>query len=121
MTAAANARQSALLRLRGLPEVFDLRDVQRLLGRESATARVYCARWKRAGMVSALGPRNVGVFFNLITDPKGPLSRRAQAIEKLLRRPAVVVGLTALHAHGWTSQRPSAARPDTYLFLSYEA
>lgn len=106
MNGEPRVRTSSLLRLRDLPPVFDLREVERAMGCSRNAAKVTCSRWKRAGLVSALGPRNVGVFFNLIADPNGLLTRRAEALQRLLRRPAVLVGPMALHAHGWTTQRP---------------
>lgn len=96
-------RLSSFERLRALPPVFDTRDVIRLLG--EGKSAIYCSRWKKAGLVSPLGQKTVGVFFNLIADPNGPVTRRAEAVAKLLRRPFLVVGPAALHAHGWTTQR----------------
>lgn len=65
----------------------------------------HCHRWRQAGLITALGPRNVGVYFNLVAERQGPQTQRAEAVGKLLRRPVLVVGGTALHAHGWTTQQ----------------
>lgn len=97
---------SALNRLRGLPEVFDLRDMQVQFGMTAETAAHYCWRWRQNGLVKALGPRQVGVYYNLLRDPGAADNRQAEAVEKFLRVPVVVTGASALHWHGWTTQRP---------------
>lgn len=105
-------RVSAFGRLKALPEVFDLRDLEiALADLEPEKAKIrglavnYAWRWKRAGFVEPAGPK-VGVFFNLVRDPEGPSGRLAEAVEKAFGVKGVVVGAGALHWAGWTTQRP---------------
>ena len=100
-----NPRIAGYQRLRDLPAVFKLDDVERVTGLDRPTSKVACLRWKAAEMVSPLAARGVGVYFNLVVDPSGPTTRRQDAVDKALRRPAIVVGGKALHAHGWTTQQ----------------
>jgi hypothetical protein len=96
---------SALDRLRALPEVFDLRDIEVMTGWSQKAAIVSASRWRDSGLAASLGPR-AGVYFNLVKEPDGPRNRLAEAVYKALRAPVVAIGATALHFHGWTTQRP---------------
>lgn len=98
-------RQDAFSTLKALPAVFDLRDMEVLLGVRRDYARLAVHRWAERGMVAHLGPR-AAVYFNLVVDPDGKSSRIKEAVDKLLSRPVVAVGAAALHYHGWTTQRP---------------
>lgn len=105
-------RVSPMRRLKALPEVFDLRDLELALADlepEKAEIRRlaanYAWRWKQAGLVEAAGPK-LGLFFNLVRDPSGPTARLAEAVAKALGVAGVVVGAGALHWAGWTTQRP---------------
>lgn len=100
-------RRSAFERLSALPAVFDVREAERILGIPRDRLPVYAHRWKASGLVSPLGERNVGVWFNLVADREGPVTRRREAVDKALNRPSVAVGGAALHAAGWTTQRHS--------------
>jgi hypothetical protein len=95
---------SAFCRLRSLPPLFDLDELERTLGMTRKSAAYYAYRWKTAGLVSPLGP-SASLWFNLVVDPNGPQARRGEAVVRLLGRPAVVVGGAALHQGGWTTQR----------------
>lgn len=99
------SRTSSINHLRALPPVFDLRDVEVICGVNRRAASQYCWRWRERGLIKPLGPR-VGVHFNLIVDPDASATRLKEAIWKLLRRPCVVIGASALHFQGWTTQRP---------------
>ncbi|SOC27400.1 hypothetical protein [Thalassospira xiamenensis] len=101
-----NQYKSAVDRLRSLPDVFDVRDVECLLNVTTKDANQYCWRWRNAGLIEGLGERKVGVHFNLVTNPQGPLLLRKEAIHKYFRLPGLVIGGSALHHHGWTTQRP---------------
>ena len=94
-------RISALQRLRSLAPVFSLADLEVLFDFEPVVARVTAGRWCKARLAERLGG---GVYFNLIADPDGPRSRMGEALDKLLRRPVVLVGGAVLHRAGWTTQ-----------------
>lgn len=94
-------RQSSFDRLRDLEAVFSLADLQTLYGLDDRTARVYVARWAKKGLVRRFGG---GVYFNLVKDENGPSTRLAEALDKLLRVPVVIVGGAAITAGGWTTQ-----------------
>jgi hypothetical protein len=102
----APQRQTAVQRLRRLPDVFDIRDVELATGWDRKTAANYCWRWKGDGLIQAAGPQ-VGVYYNLIVDTDSPTTRRQAAVEKALHSSLmVVVGAAALNAHEFTSQQP---------------
>jgi hypothetical protein len=101
---SGQGRKKATDRLRDLPEVFDLRDVEVELGADRARARQYCWRWVEAGLVRAAGPK-AGVYYNLVRDAKGPANRVYEAATKLLRLPLIQVGGTSLYRNNWTTQR----------------
>jgi hypothetical protein len=102
----ATTRIQAIERLRTLPEVFSLRDLELLMDINRKTAHQLCWRWKKAKFVQGLGPRS-GVYYNIFKDPMGPNRRRGEALQKLLGHSPIVVGATALHLAGWTTQRPN--------------
>jgi len=90
-----------------LPDVFDLRDVAIALKTERKLAKIYCSRWVTRKMAAPLGPR-AGVFFNLVRDPSADKTKLKDGVDKLIRHRVVVIGATALHQHGWTTQRPQS-------------
>lgn len=109
---------SAFERLRLLDPVFSIADSQIVLGLDNRMAKLYAKRWADGGMTQRFGG---GVYFNLVRDPEGPSRRLAEAVDKLVRVPAVIVGGAALHAGGWTSQvhrRTEIAVPVTRGSLS---
>lgn len=96
------ARRSAFSVLRALPPVFELHDVEIALDTAREYASQYCARWKKEGMIGAFAN---GVYFNLVVDPDAKETRIKEAVDRVVRRPVVLIGASALHAHGWTTQR----------------
>ncbi|MCW3784299.1 hypothetical protein [Defluviimonas salinarum] len=99
-----NTRIRAFDRLRELPEVFTLNTAAAMLGGDTNLASTYIARWKEMGFVSSLGPRT-GVHFNLLRNPEAASERRMEAIAYLFPG-AVLGGVSAVHAAGWTTQIP---------------
>jgi hypothetical protein len=97
-------RTRSLDRLRELPEVFSLGMACTLFGMTRGMASTYIARWKEAGLVASLGEKT-GMHFNLLRDPDGPQTRRLDAIAYLLPG-SRIIGASALHAAGWTTQIP---------------
>jgi hypothetical protein len=97
-------RTRSLDRLRELPEVFSLGMVCTLFEMTRGMASTYISRWKDVGLVSSLGEKT-GVHFNLLRDPDGPQSRRLDALAYLLPG-SRIIGASALHAAGWTTQFP---------------
>jgi len=98
-------RIGAVERLRELPEVFDLRDVEIVCGVNREAAHIYCHRWASRKLVKPLGPR-VGVYFNLIRDTNAVQKRLKEALDKAFRIPMIAIGASSLFQHGWTSQHP---------------
>lgn len=100
----SRSRISAFERLKDLPEVFTLKTAADALGCTPRMASTYIARWKEAGMAASLGPR-AGVHFNLVRNPDAASEHRMAAVA-LLFPGAVIGGVSAVHAAGWTTQFP---------------
>jgi len=98
------SRKSAFDRLQELPEVFTLNTTAALLSCETGNASTYIARWKESGLVTSLGPRT-GIHFNLLKNPSADKEYRMKAIAMLFPG-AVIGGVSAVHAAGWTTQFP---------------
>lgn len=99
-------RRSAFEILSDLPPVVDLRDI-RIGGdttHELAIAAAY--RWKKAGYLASFAEE---VFFNVLGHRAGPAEYLLEAVEKAQHMPFLMIGLSALHEAGWTTQRPSKA------------
>lgn len=94
-------RRSALSRLLNMPPIIDIDGLARG-GIERGTARVLLSNWTKKGLVEPVGERN-GAYYNLVVDPEGRKTRLGQAVLREFSVP-VVIGATALHAHGWTTQ-----------------
>lgn len=90
-----------------LPPVFDIRDAHVALKTTRTFARTYCSRWASRGLVKPFGDR-AGVYFNLVRDPSAETTRIKEAVDKLLDTGLhpIAIGASALHQHGWTTQRP---------------
>ena len=105
MSAAPTTRSthyiSAINRLRALPPVLGIAEIQLLCDRSTHAAHLTAIRWRERGLLVPFGR---GVYFNLIADPTGPATRVAEAFRRLFRRPAVIIGGTALQSGGWTTQ-----------------
>ncbi len=98
------SNQSAIARLRQLPYVFDLRDLRTTFELGKGIDRVLVSRWRDASLIEPVGP-NAGLYYNLVRDPDGAKQRIGEAIRR--RFPAaVVIGSSAIHAGGWTTQIP---------------
>lgn len=95
---------SSLDRLRQLPEVFTLKTAASMFSWDEKMASRYITRWKRSGFVSSLGERT-GVHFNLLKNPDAPRDLFLHAVGHVFPG-AVLVGATALHASGATTQIP---------------
>lgn len=93
-------------RLRSLPEVFTTRTLAAVLNVEMKAASVYVNRWRKEEFISSLGPR-VGVHFNILKNPDAEDDLRLDAISMVFPG-AVIAGVSAVHAAGWTTQIPSA-------------
>lgn len=93
-------RVDSFARLRGLPPILSIADLQIEGGIDERSVVVYLNRWRSKGMVQRFGD---GIYFNLVADPESP-KRIAEAFDKMLRRPVLRVGPGVLHAAGWTSQ-----------------
>lgn len=102
---------SSLERLRRLPEVFTHLTVAAMFGWETDTASQYIRRWKQSGFVSSLGERT-GVHFNLLRNPDAGSEHLLPAV-RMLFPGAVLVGASAIHMAGATTQIP--ARPQVAI------
>jgi len=97
-------RISALERLRKLPEVFTLNTAASHLECSKQMASTYIGRWHDSGLVASLGPRT-GMHFNLLRNPNAASDLRMDAIAYLFPG-AMIGGVSAVHAAGWTTQFP---------------
>jgi hypothetical protein len=100
----SKTRVSALDRLKELPEVFTLNTVASVLECTTGMASTYIGRWREQGLTQSLGPR-AGVHFNLLRNPSAADDMKMEAIG-LLFPGALVGGVSAIHAAGWTTQFP---------------
>jgi len=100
----SKTRISAFDRLKELPEVFTVNTTVSTLDCTRGMASTYIARWRENGFISSLGPR-AGVHFNLLKNPRAAEELRMEAIGYLFPG-AVVAGVSAVHAAGWTTQFP---------------
>lgn len=106
MTAVATAEkyQDVRSRLRALEPIgpiFRGLDVEREFNWKPEHARTYLARWKRQGLVHALGGRS-DVYFNLVADPNWH-SHLAMAVAIAMPF-AMETGVALLSAAGVTTQ-----------------
>ena len=91
-------------RLRDLPEAFTTKTLAAHLGGDEKLASVYLFRWRKEGLISSIGPR-AGLHFNLIRNPNAAEDLRMEAIAYLFPG-AMIAGVSAVHAFGWTTQIP---------------
>lgn len=90
--------------LADLPEVIETRDVRVMAGWERKAAIEAMSRWADAGYIRQFA---YGTYFNLIKSPQGPQTHVFEAAQRVVRRPMVLVGASALRDGGWTTQMPS--------------
>jgi len=103
---SSSSAASAFDRLRALPVMFTLNAFVRLTGLTRASARVTLSRWNARGLVACAGQRSA-VYFNRVRDQHGQQATIVNAL--MLKYPsATLCGASVLHAHGWTTQIPSA-------------
>ena len=98
-------RISAYKRLQDLPEVFTTKALASRLGGDMRLTSVYIHRWRTEGLISSMGPR-AGLHFNLARNPKAEEELRMEALAYLFPG-AMIAGVSAVHAAGWTTQIPS--------------
>ena len=91
-------------RLLELPEVFTTNTLAATIGGDMKSASVYLNRWRSEGLISSLGPR-VGVHFNLLRNPDAEKDLWIEAVHHVFPG-AVIAGVSAVHAAGWTTQIP---------------
>lgn len=94
-------RVSAVERLQALPPVFRGADLTVRFRWTSKTASQYVYLWKRRGLIEALGGKS-DVFANLLKPDRVDWH---QAVRMAIPS-AVIVGVEALRAAGWTTQVP---------------
>lgn len=97
-------RISAYKRLMDLPEAFTTKTLAANLGGDTKLASVYLFRWRKEGLISSIGPR-AGLHFNLVRNPNAAQDLRMEAIAFLFPG-AMISGVSAVHAAGWTTQIP---------------
>ena len=94
---------STINRLLSMPAIIDINMLMRE-GMSRETAKNWAQRAADRQMIDPAGPR-LGVYYNLIKDRAG---RKKYLGELLIREfsTPVVIGATAINAHGWTTQMP---------------
>ena len=103
----SGTRRSAVERLRDLPEVFDLAQVESTFACSRSHAGYFCSVWKQQGLIEPLAVHRGGIFFNLIRDTASPETHLNAALCRLVGGPVILLGATALNAAGWTTQIPA--------------
>lgn len=98
-------RIQARTRLREIPDVFTTNTLAAMLGGDAKAASAYLTRWRKAGLISSLGPR-AGVHFNLMQNPAARSELWLDAVAYVFPG-AVIAGVSAVHAAGWTTQIPA--------------
>lgn len=86
-----------------MPEIIDLKMLERQ-GLSRGTARLQASLWARAGMLKPAGPRT-GIYYNLVRDNRGAEAHLGALLVRQYATP-VIIGASALHHHGWTTQMP---------------
>lgn len=99
------SRVPAHKRLQEIPDVFTTNTLTAMLGGDGKAASVYINRWRKEGLISSLGPR-AGVHFNLVRNPSAQEDMWLDAVHHILPG-AVIAGVSAVHAAGWTTQIPA--------------
>jgi len=106
-------------RLRALPEVFTRNDMAAIhFDGDKNKASVYLSRWKKMGLVTSFG--SSGVYFNLLRNPDAARDGSLTALG-LLFPEAVIIGASALHDVGWTTQIPMTTDVAVKRRASYPA
>lgn len=95
---------SAHKRLHALPDVFTTKTLAAHLGGDERMASVYLYRWRKEGFIKTIGLR-AGLHFNLVKNPFSERDMKMDAIAFLFPG-AVIGGVSAVHAAGWTTQIP---------------
>ena len=92
---------SSIERLRSLPELFRGADLTVRFHWSSKTASQYLYRWKRRGLVDALGGHS-DLYANLLVSRHPNWERALVAAMPS----ALVIGIEAIRLAGWTTQIP---------------
>lgn len=88
--------------LLALPSVFDLKDMESILGMSRKDAKQACWRWKTSNFITAAGPQ-AGIYFNE-AKPMPRSERMVYAMDKAIRMPYLAIGGSAINQGGWTTQ-----------------
>lgn len=103
---APERRESAIARLRALPQTFSIEQLCLLSRLTPELARKYASRWSQAGLIRPAGPR-AGYYANLVAAPQLARENGWLAAALLHTYPsATIVGASVLDPAGWVTQRP---------------
>lgn len=94
-------RRSARNRLAAFGPVVTLGELSLAMDIPRAQASTNLARWRAAGHLERLSS---GVYFNVAHHPEAPRTHLGLGLDRLLSRPHVIVGGSALYHGGWTTQ-----------------
>jgi hypothetical protein len=101
MSTQVKKSTSVVDRLRVLGPVFSLQDMVLHFDITSDQASVYMNRWAQTPNIKKFGP---GVAFNLLFHPDAEEKHMGFALNKVLRRPFMMIGGSSLYHSGWTTQ-----------------
>lgn len=90
--------------LSSLGPVLETRDIEIAMDFSRKGATEAMSRWMRSGYVK---PFSFGICFNVVAYPKSPQTHVFEAASRALRRPVALIGASALHTAGWTTQMPT--------------
>lgn len=96
-----DVRRAAHRTLATLPGAFTVSEFALETGMRREMAHTYLSRWTDAGLLRRFSP---GVYFNIAAKPDAPETCLGIALSKLLGRPFVMTGASALYHAGWTGQ-----------------
>lgn len=111
-------RESALSRVRKLPDIFTLATLMSMMEWDAKEAAVYLLRWKKAGLVESAGDR-LPIYFNKLKIDQVDSSHRIRVLQHVYPT-ATLMGASVLHANLWTTQIPyslhvAILRRDSYV------
>lgn len=94
---------STVQRLLSMPAIIDI-DMLVREGMSRETAKNWAQRAVDRKMIDPAGPR-LGIYYNLIKDRAGRSRHLGDLLIREFSTP-VVIGASAINAHGWTTQMP---------------
>ena len=96
-------RPLAYDRLSQLPAIITMGDLITQLEMDHEAAKSFIKRCLSRNLISHFCVAK-GVYYNLVADRDGPARRGKEAFDKLLGRPTLIIGGSAIYIGSWTTQ-----------------